>query len=38
MNSVGHLKMIIPKKCLTLLDGWNFVLRFSTDDFLGANR
>ena len=38
MNSVGRLKMIIPKKCLTILGGWNFVLRFSTDDFFGANQ
>jgi len=34
MNSVGSLKMIIPKKRLTLLGGWNFVLRFATNDFL----
>ncbi|ETK11012.1 hypothetical protein T231_01405 [Tannerella sp. oral taxon BU063 isolate Cell 6/7/9] len=34
MNSVGSLKTIIPKKCLTLLGGWNFALRFSTDEFL----
>ena len=34
MNSVGRLKTIIPKKCLTLLGGWNFVLRFYADDFL----
>ena len=34
MNSIGRLKMIIPKKCLTLLGGWIFVLRFSTVDFL----
>jgi hypothetical protein len=27
------LKMIIPKKRLTLLGRWIFVLRFSTDDF-----
>ena len=33
MNSSGRSKMIIPKKCLTLLGGWNFVLRFYTDDF-----
>jgi len=33
MNSVGRLKTIIPKKRLTLLGGWNFTLRFSTDDF-----
>ena len=34
MNSVRRLKMIIPKKCLTILGGWIFVLCFSTDDFL----
>ena len=34
MNSVGRLKTIIPKKCLILLGGWNFALRFSTDEFL----
>ena len=34
MNSVGRLKTIIPKKCLTLLGGWNFALRFATDEFL----
>lgn len=33
MNSTGRLKMIIPKKRLTILGGWNFVFRFSTDDF-----
>ena len=33
MNSVGHLKTIIQKKRLTLLGGWNFVLRFYADDF-----
>lgn len=33
MNSVGRLKMIIPKKCLILLGRWNFILRFSTVDF-----
>ena len=38
MNSSGRLKMIIPKKCLTLLGGWNFVLRFYAVDFWGANR
>lgn len=34
MNSFERLKTIIPKKCLTLLGGWNFALHFSTDDFL----
>ena len=34
MNSPVRLKTIIPKKCLTLLGGWNIVLRFSTDEFL----
>ena len=34
MNSPVRLKTIIPKKCLTVLGGWIFVLRFSTDDFL----
>ena len=33
MNNPGHLKTIIPKKCLTLLGGWNFVLRFYAVDF-----
>ena len=33
MNSTGRLKTIIRKKCLTILGGWNFVLRFSTVDF-----
>ena len=33
MNSIGRLKTIIPKKCLTLLGGWNFVLCFYADDF-----
>ena len=33
MNSIGRLKMIIPKKCLTLLGGWNLVLRFYSEDF-----
>lgn len=33
MNSPGRLKMIIPKKRLTVLGGWNFVLRFPTDEF-----
>ena len=33
MNSSGRLKMIIPKKRLTLLGGWNFVLCFYADDF-----
>ena len=34
MNSIGRLKTIIPKKCLTVLGGWIFILRFSTDEFL----
>ena len=33
MNSPERLKMIIPKKCLTILDGLNFVLRFYAVDF-----
>ena len=33
MNSPGRLKMIIPKKCLTVLDGWSFALRFYAVDF-----
>ena len=33
-NSSERLKMIIPKKCLTILGRWNFALRFSTDEFL----
>ena len=37
MNSVGRLKTIIPKKCLTVLGRWNFVLCFYADDFFGAN-
>ena len=38
MNSVGRLKTIIPKKCLTIWGGRIFVLRFYTVDFFGANR
>ena len=34
MNSSGRLKTIIPKKCLTILGGRIFALRFSTDEFL----
>ena len=33
INSIGRLKMIIPKKCLIVLDGWYFILCFYTDDF-----
>ena len=33
MNSSGRLIMIISKKCLTVLGRWNFILRFSTDEF-----
>lgn len=33
MNSIGRLKMIIPKECLTVLGRWNFALRFYTVDF-----
>ena len=38
MNSPVRLKTIIPKKCLTVLGRWNFVLRFATDEFWRANR
>ena len=33
MNSVGRLKTIIPKKCLIVLGGRIFALRFYTVDF-----